>query len=85
MPQRLKITEAIAFGIISFSFQQRRDQRWDVHRGHLVVAVDLDDHLRAKFERFSEPGQHGPTYPLIFLVSQQDDAPVTVCKGFHQC
>ena len=71
-----EISKTIALGKIRLAGNQGRDQGRDVVGGHLPVAIQLHNNLRAQFEGFFVAADHRAAHALVFLVGDNADAPI---------
>jgi hypothetical protein len=68
--------EAIALGIVGLAQQDGRHQLGRIGQVHLVVAIHLDQHLRAAPDGLGIAGQRGTADALILLQANNHDTGV---------
>jgi hypothetical protein len=75
--------EAVAFGVIRLTEQDRGDQARQIGRVHLTVAIHLDHDPRAQIERTLIAGQSGAADALVLGQPHQMNALVRHRGGDH--
>jgi hypothetical protein len=74
--QRLAAAEAVAFAVVGAAFEERRQQAGKSAGIHLLIAVHLDQDVRAELERAEIARLHRPAHAAVLLVDHQVDAGV---------